>query len=63
MDRACEDRAPKVITRSGRRDGIVMLSLAEYDQLEDTAFLFRSPANARRLLHAMNELPRAKGKE
>jgi antitoxin YefM len=63
MDRVCEDCAPVTITRSGKQQAVVMLSLDEYDQLEETAHLMRSPVNAKRLSEAISELSRGKGKE
>jgi antitoxin YefM len=62
MDDVCRDRAPVVITRK-RDQAVVMLSLADYESLEETAYLLRSPANARRLLAAIENLARGKGKE
>lgn len=38
-----------------------MLSLAEYESLEETAHLLRSPANAKRLLRSIDALERGKG--
>lgn len=38
-----------------------MLSLAEYESLEETAHLLRSPANAKRLLRSIDSLERGKG--
>ncbi|MFN3295851.1 type II toxin-antitoxin system Phd/YefM family antitoxin [Caldimonas sp.] len=55
MDRVCNDHEPVIITRSGQQSG-VMLSLEDYQSLEETAYLLRSPANARRLLNAVMEL-------
>jgi antitoxin YefM len=49
-----------VITRN-RDQAVVMLSLAEYEALQETAYLLRSPANAKRLLGAMDALKRGKG--
>jgi antitoxin YefM len=63
MDRVCEDRAPVTITRTGKQQAVVMLSLVEYQQLEETAHLLRSPANARRLMSAIDSLSRGKGRE
>jgi antitoxin YefM len=40
-----------------------MVSLEEYQQLEETAHLLRSPANARRLMNAIEHLARGKGRE
>lgn len=59
INRVCEDQAPIVITRN-RDQSVVMLSLAEYESLQETAFLLRSPANAKRLLAALESLKRGK---
>jgi antitoxin YefM len=39
-----------------------MLSLEEYESLEETAYLLRSPANARRLLASIRSMEKGKGK-
>ena len=61
MDQVCRDRAPIVITRN-RDQSVVMISLDEYEALEETAHLLRSPVNARRLLAAIHQLESRKGK-
>ena len=61
MDDVCRNRAPVVITRN-RDQSVVMLSLEEYEQLEETAHLLRSPTNAQRLLAAIQQLESGKGK-
>jgi antitoxin YefM len=40
-----------------------MLSLEDFQALEETAYLLRSPANARRLLSALMQLSAGKGVE
>jgi antitoxin YefM len=60
INRVCEDNAPVMITRN-RDQSVVMLSLAEYESLEETAHLLRSPANAKRLLRSIDQLERGKG--
>ena len=60
INRVCEDDVPVVITRN-RDQAVVMLSLAEYESLQETAYLLRSPANAKRLLAAVDALKRGKG--
>ena len=62
MDRVCNDHEPVIITRSGQQS-VVMLSLEDYQSLEETAYLLRSPANARRLLNAVMELSSGGGQE
>ena len=54
MDRVCADRAPLLVTRQGG-EPVVMLSLAEYEGLEETLHLLASPVNAERLLHSIAE--------
>jgi antitoxin YefM len=48
MDGVCSDRDPVIITRK-RNQSVVMISLEDYESLEETAYLLRSPANAKRL--------------
>ncbi len=60
MDRVCNDCDPVIITRKGDKS-VVMLSLADYESLEEAAYLLRSPGNARRLLEAIKSLE--KGEE
>jgi antitoxin YefM len=55
MDKVCEDHSALIITRKGE-SSVVMLSLEDYQALEETAYLLRSPANARRLLSAVEQL-------
>lgn len=62
MDRVCDDHEPIIITRNGQQ-AVVMISLDDYNALEETAYLLRSPKNARRLLEAIAELEEGKGKE
>jgi antitoxin YefM len=62
MDRVCEDHEPLIITRNGDQS-VVMVSLDDYKALEETAYLLRSPANAKRLLAAVSQLAEGKGQE
>ena len=62
MDRVCQDHEPLIITRNGQQS-VVMLSMEDYKSLEETAFLLRSPENAKRLLSATAALTKGKGKE
>lgn len=60
LDDVTNDREAIVITRAGH-DPVVMVSLADYESLRETAYLLRSPANARRLLDAMERLEAGRG--
>jgi len=55
MERVCEDHAPIIITKK-EEHAVVMMSLEDYRALEETAYLLRSPKNARRLLEGMAQL-------
>jgi antitoxin YefM len=55
MNRVCEDHEPLIITRNGDQS-VVMLSLDDYKALEETAYLLRTPSNARRLLASIAQL-------
>ncbi len=62
MDRVCNDHEALIITRNGEQS-VVMLSLEDFKSLEETAYLLRSPTNAKRLLAALESLATGKGKE
>ena len=55
-----EDHDGIIITRK-RDQAVVMLSLEDYESLRETAYLLRSPANARRLSEGIEELERGEG--
>ncbi len=62
IERVCEDHAPVVVTK--RRDrAVVMMSLDDYESLTETAYLLKSPRNARRLLESIKEIEEGKGEE
>ena len=61
MDKVCDDHSPLIITRQNERS-VVLLSLEDYQALAETAYLLRSPANARRLLAATQTLAQGRGK-
>jgi antitoxin YefM len=62
MDQVCDDHAPVAITRNGE-GAVVMISMDDYQSLEETAYLLRSPKNTRRLIEAVVELENGKGLE
>ncbi len=62
MDKVCDDHTPVIITRKNQRS-VVMISLEDYESLEETAYLLRSPRNARRLLASIAELESGGGTE
>ena len=60
MDRVVEDRAPVVVTRK-RGEAVVMVSLADWNAIEETTRLLSSPANAARLREAIQGLDAGAG--
>jgi len=62
MKKVCEDHDPVVITRRSN-EAVVMLSLEDYEALNETAYLLRNPRNAKRLLESIEELESGKGIE
>ncbi|HVC57240.1 MAG TPA: type II toxin-antitoxin system prevent-host-death family antitoxin [Stellaceae bacterium] len=48
LDKVCDDRAPLVVTRRNA-GAVVVLSLADYESLEETLYLLSDPENAEHL--------------
>jgi len=55
-----DDREEVIITRAGH-DPVVMVALDDYESLKETAYLLRSPENARRLLASIDRLEHGGG--
>ena len=62
MDRAIHDREPVVITRR-RGEAAVLISLEEYNSIQETLHLLRSPRNAQRLMDSIARLEAGEGEE
>jgi antitoxin YefM len=62
MDRVIHDNVDVVVTRK-KREAIVMISLEEYNSIQETLHLQRSPENARRLQSSIAQLDAGKGTE
>ena len=60
LDSVTDDREEVVITRPGKED-VIMVSRSDYESLRETAYLLRSPANARRVLGSIEELEAGRG--
>lgn len=59
MDKVCSDHAPVIITRKNA-NSVVMMSLEDYNAIEETAYLLRSPANAERLRASIKQAEEGK---
>jgi len=62
MDRVVEDRAPVVVTRQ-KAEAVVMVSLADWNAMEETAHLLSTTANAARLRESIAQLDAGQGTE
>ncbi|MFV1444351.1 MULTISPECIES: type II toxin-antitoxin system Phd/YefM family antitoxin, partial [unclassified Phaeobacter] len=62
MDRVIHDNVDVVVTRK-KREAVVMMSLDEYNAIQETLHLQRSPANARRLQSSIAQLDAGNGTE
>lgn len=62
MEKVCDDHAPVIITRKSESP-VVMMSLEDYEAMQETTYLLRSPANARALLESIAELEAGNGEE
>jgi antitoxin YefM len=61
MKAVCDDHDPVIITRK-KHDAVVMMSLEDYEALNETAYLLHSPRNTKRLLESIEELEKGNGK-
>ena len=62
MEKVCNDHSPIIVTRKSS-NSVVIMSLEDYESLEETAYLLRSPKNTKRLLESIAQLENGKGHE
>jgi antitoxin YefM len=62
MDRVCENHEPVIITRKNRSN-LVLLSYEDYSAIEETAYLLRSPKNAKKLRESIRSFNKGTGTE
>ena len=60
ITRVCDDHDPVIITKKSDK-AVVMISLEDYEAMEETSYLLRSPKNAQRLLESIRELEAGDG--
>ena len=61
LDRVTDDREVVIVKRRGAPD-VAIIAADDLAGLEETAYLLRSPANAKRIRDALRELDQGKGK-
>lgn len=59
FDRVEADAAPLMITRQGKEPMVVM-SMTQFRQFQETAYLLQSPANAQHLQQSLKEADNSK---
>ena len=62
MAKVCRDRAPMIVTRKSS-GSVVIMSLEDFEALEETSYLLRSPKNTKRLIESIAQLKNGKGTE
>ncbi len=54
MESVCDNHDPVIITKK-REPSVVMISLKDYESMEETASLLQNPVNAARLLQSLED--------
>ncbi|MDA3971635.1 MAG: type II toxin-antitoxin system prevent-host-death family antitoxin [Desulfobulbaceae bacterium] len=62
MEQVCDEHEPLIITRKNA-SSVVMMSLEDYNAIEETMYLLRNPANAERLIASIKEFEQGKFKD
>lgn len=62
MDQVNDNHEPVIVTRASGKP-VVMLSLEDYDSMDETAYLLASPENARRLRKAISRVEKGEYEE
>jgi antitoxin YefM len=62
LDKVKDNHSPLFVTRANG-DDVVVLSKADYESMEETFYLLKSPANAARLLQSIEDYKKGLGQE
>ena len=62
MEKVCRDHSPVIVKRKSS-NSVIIISLEDFEALEETAYLLRSPKNTRRLIESIAQLERGEGTE
>ena len=63
VEAVVEDSEPLIVTRTGGKEAVVVVSLKEYESWKETLYLMSTPANAQALRESIAELEAGKGVE
>jgi antitoxin YefM len=61
MDKVVDDHTPIITRKTGRN--VVIISLEDYESMEETNYLLRSPKNAKRLLDSIQQAEAGNARE
>ena len=62
LDKVITEHSPLFVTRANGED-VVVISKSDYESMQETFYLLKSPRNAARLLDGIQEFERSGGKE
>ncbi len=62
MNKVIDEHEPVIITRQ-KAEAVVMMSLADFNSIQETMYLLGNPANAKHLRESMAEIKAGKGVE
>ncbi len=62
MEGVCENHEPLIVTRKNSSN-LVLMSYDDYSAMEETAYLLRSPKNAKRIRESIQSFAEGKGEE
>jgi antitoxin YefM len=54
MTQVCDNHNPVIVTRQ-KKQSVIMISVEDYNALEETSYLLQSPRNAERLNRTIND--------
>ena len=63
MNQVCEEHEPLIITRKTTNNNVVMMSLEDFNSIEETAYLLKSPKNAKLLRESLKQYKQGKYQE
>lgn len=62
MDKICDEHEPIIITRK-KNDAVIMMSLEDFNSIQETAYLLKNSANAERLHNSFRQYEEGKYQE
>jgi len=62
MDKICDEHEPIIITRK-KNDAVIMMSLEDFNSIQETAYLLKSPINAEHLRNSFKQYEDGKYQE